>query len=308
MKDFNIKKELSSLRLIKADADWKERNREILSSQIGIGLEDKNNIGISEILSKPQRIFQFVSQPAFAVFSIALILIGGGSVSFYAAAHNTRPGDSLYIAKILSEKAQMVITFDEAKKNKMGLKFANDRALNISQILAGTDFADEAEKEKANKLTEDFKKEITIVRSKINNISPSAKEDEPKTENQEEDGFQVFSADFTKDGSGIQLSSPSEEEPAKSDEAEKTNEPVVGEAAVEPEVSSSTPEVAVEENGDNDANKIIEQAEKLFNEQDYDGAIEQLQKVYDIIEEMDSEEQGEVKGASESASSTDDAN
>ena len=313
MKDFNLKKELSSLNSVKPDVAWKMENREILNCQIQNSLEDKSNIGISEILSKPQRIFQFVSQPAFAVFSIALILFGGGSASLYAA-NNTKPGDSLYIAKILSEKAQLVMTFDEVKKNKLGLKFANDRALDITQMLASTDFENEGEKEKANKLSNDFRKEIIIVKSKMGNIDQDSIEKENENINSSDDSFQVFSADFIKDGQGIQVS----EQPQNNNNEEVVNENEAEDQIIEEEevvviegeddLSTSTPDNIenIEENID--ANKIIEQAEKLFNEQDYDGAYSEYQKVHEIIEgNSNNDDSGEVKGVSESASSTEDS-
>ena len=51
-------------------------------------------------------------------------------------AEKTKPGDSLYIAKIVSEKTQYALTFDDKSKAQLGLQFATNRVEEMNKVLA----------------------------------------------------------------------------------------------------------------------------------------------------------------------------
>jgi hypothetical protein len=305
MKSFDIKKELLNLKSIQPDAEWKISGREILACQIQNSASEELNLTLSAVIAEPRKLIRFVSQPAFAVFSILLVLVAGGGGSIYAA-NNSKPGDSLYIARIISEQAQLAITFNSEKKEQLGLKFANDRAITITQVLSETNSDDNHEK--VEKLTGDFKKEIGLVRSKINIIKNSqnkiANTDSVEPgENKESE--EVFSANLSKDDRGVQISEPNKQaEESKSGEDLKNGQTEKVETSI---ASSSVQEGGKIIESNADASTIVAEAEKLFDEKNYNGAYDQLQKVDNIIKngtDNSSDSSGEVKGVSESATTS----
>jgi len=281
--------QLNSLKNIKLDNKWKSDNREVLYNQIFNSYNFEEKVVGLKIFAFPQRVIKLISQPAMVVIFISLIVIGGGIFSA-SAARNIKPGDSLYIARIISEKAQLVITFDKEAKNKLGIKFANEHAKDITEILANPEFNIDENKIKIEKLTKDFKKEISTVKDKINKID--TKEEDNSNEKIDEE-VEVFSANLEKEESGLQVFEPKTE-------IKQDNQDNKAEAGEQENMSTSTIEedkksdVTEEEFNSGEAHKIIEEAEKLFDSQDYNGTLNKLEKVDDAINA-----DGEVKGVSE---------
>ena len=291
----NLASELSQLKNIKADQTWKENNRDILLCQI------QNNYSDVSVLfdKKSFNIFKIFSQPVFAAFSILTLLISGGAFSVYAA-NSSKPGDSLYIAKIISEKAQMAVTFDNDAKNKLGLKFANDRAQKIAEVLSHTD--SESEKDKTDQLSGDFQKEIVVVKTKMNSIKILNKNNDniDSVNNQKpEDDPELYSAGLGKDNKGVQVSDPVA---IKIDEINNQKTASNTNQIIENNTSTSTPgEINIPATPE----KMVEDAEKMFGEKDYEGAQDKLKEVGQIINNsLDDKNIGEVKGITESATST----
>jgi len=292
--------QLNNLKNIKPDNEWKSNNREILYSQIfNSGNEAK--IANFKIFAFPQRIFKFISQPAMVVVFISLIVISGGFFSARAA-KNIKPGGSLYIARIISEKAQLAVTFNKEAKNKLGIKFANKHAKDITEILANPEFNVDENKVKIEKLTQDFKKEISTVKDKISKIDIGEAKDNNKDNNEGNnidsnenvDEVEVFSANLEKEESGLQIFEPRAEIKQGGDNKESAEQENVSTSTIEASQASGGVE---EEFNSGNANKIIEEAEELFNSQDYSGTLDKLEKVDDAIDA-----DGEVKGASEEES------
>ena len=112
--------------------------------------------------------------------------------------------------------------------------------------------------------------------------------------------IQVFSANLEKDDKGVQVS-PGEISQSKSDETTISQE----DDAIISQASEGIATSTIEEDnniGDDleDAHKILEEAEELFNEKDYNGTLNKLVEVDAIVESVNSsQEEGEVKGISE---------
>ena len=284
--DKDIILKLNSLKAVKPESQWKAENRNILFNQISNSSASSVESEFEFILSIPRQVLRFISQPAWAVFFIALIALSVFSVS---AAKYTKPGDSLYIAKRISERAQLAITFNKEKKTKLDIKFASDHAKGITQVLSNIESDNE---EKVERLTRDFKREVNIVGEKLNEV---------KTDEE----MQVFTTSLGKGNKGMQISNLDDEELGI--EEEKSLEPVPAEEADKEEVSATSTEESIETplSDINEAHKALEEAEALFDENDYDGTFEKLEEVDELIENTDIfEDQGEVKGVSESATST----
>jgi hypothetical protein len=276
-------KQIKTLSEIKPDQAWKEQNRELLFSQIF------NSASNETTERKPfalKSIFEYIDVMFFSrlgwvlsmpALTVLLILSAFFGTSFYSyrIAKNTKPGDSLYIAKIVSEKTQLALTFNETEKAKLGVSFASNRTQEMAKIMEGENTQDKDKH--AEQLTEEFKNEIkttknrlekiaqvqvagetntSTMRSIISKVSGGGSDQKSKPETKEVDN-EVFSANTAKDGSKIELSDPADK---------KTDKP----ATTTPEEASS-PEA------------ILEQAEKLFDEKNYDGAIDKLNEANEVI-------------------------
>ncbi|OGF27742.1 hypothetical protein A2331_06570 [Candidatus Falkowbacteria bacterium RIFOXYB2_FULL_34_18] len=302
--------QLNKLKNIKPDTAWKNRNREILLSQISSSTVDK--IGFFDIFAQKLSLLRYVSQPVMAVFLIAGVLLGGGFFSLNAA-KDTKPGDSLYIAKIISEKTQFALTFNEKKKVKLGIEFAGNRAKEITQVLS-----EEGDVEiRVEKLKDNFKKEIAGVKTRLENINNNkiAANTNIKTEEEEnmetsqdaspeEEGEMVFSAGLGKEEKGIQVSENNTkekpilettdegllaEENINSDEPEKADQP--GVENPNSDTGSSSEDVAGTEN--KNPQTILEKVEELLDNDNYDETMSRLAEIGEMIDQVNS---GEVKG------------
>jgi len=298
MKDKELLSKLNSLKNITPDKEWKSSNREILYSQISnstASLYKKDEVVKDGFfIMWPQKMVRVFSQPAFAVFLVVFLIAGGGFVSAKVAKKST-PGNSLYIARVISERAQLAITFNDTQKTKLNIKFANDRAKDITQALKESEFKSDKEISQKENLVKNFKKEINNVKAELQGAS--------------DDDIQVFGANLGKDEKGMQVSEPdkkpiqpSEEKAIKSSGIDEPEEIKIEEEAPKEEESISDLE---------NAKQKLEEAEELFNKDDYGATLDKLNEVGAIIQdtgEFDAPEiqpePGEVKGVSEKATST----
>lgn len=325
MNEKDLLKQLSNLGEVKPDPEFKKMNRDVLLSQLSSSEKPETLTAFSWVrsilINMSSQTVGRLSQPVIAVLLISVFVLGGGIASMRAA-QDTKPGDSLYIAKIVSEKTQIALTFSDKKKAKLGLEFAGNRAKELNQVLAEEDDDTGAKDEVVEKLKSDFRKEISVAKNRIAKISTDAKKDEAKedvteigtetVEIVEEEGS-MFSANLEKDDKGIQTSeqttAESEEEPVvEKDVIEE--EPVVEKDVVEDststpetveELATSTVEAEVEESFDPE--QLLEQAEVLLKNEDYDATLSKLDEAGNVIDKVN--ETGTVKGESEEATTTD---
>lgn len=278
----NILLQLNNLKNIKADSEWKERSREILLSQISgsFSLEkEEEQTGLSYYFKN------FLHQPALVVAVIIIVVLGGGGVSI-GASFDSKPGDSLYIAKIISEKAQLTFTFDEKEKTKLNIEFAKNRAKELAQVLEGNNEGDDSVA--VEKLSNNFKKEISATRERLSRTGSSNMVIE--------DSSEVFSATVGKSSEGIEIYNS------------EVKEDIVAQPEVNNQASatSSDSNIVIRKIGVIEA---LDEVEKMFSDHDYDGALDKLNKVEDVIngnvQPSTDNSEGEVLGEkSESATST----
>jgi hypothetical protein len=296
MTERELLSQLNNLRDIKPDYKWKKESREILLSQIseGYSLTSATSSEQTVKFTISHYLRNFFHQPVLVVIAILLVVLGGGIFSLNAA-QDTKPGDSLYIAKIISEKAQLAITFDEEEKAKLGIEFASNRAKEITQILSDVD-NEEEKTAKVEKLARNFKKEINTVKTRLKKINIINEEVSKETKETEEDS-QIFSADLGREDNGMQIYNPQQD---KSNQTENTEAP----DELAEDIVVTTPDTIIEASStigvSNDIGKALEEAEQLFAEQDYNGTLDKLEEAINQINDSG----GEVKGESESASTT----
>lgn len=228
----------------------------------------------------PGKVFMNMVKPVWAtsLASVLILIIGLGGVY---ASKNSKPGDSLYIAKIISEKAQFAMAFNEKDKAKLGLEFAANRAKEMIQVLQDTGQTATINNDKLEKLSQNFKKEISQVKTRLTTMKAAEKQNK---QNKKEEEPEVFGANLGKNDQRMELAEPAA--PAGGQvkpEAQAQVQPVP--------VATTTPD------------KALEEAEKLVDEKSIDsanGAIDKLEEVNKVINQAE----GQVKGASETATST----
>jgi hypothetical protein len=314
MDDKELKIQLNNLKKIRPDSQWKKDNRGVLFNQISGPQASVAQIKFNWFkamgMALPKQLAKNISQPTMAVIFIVVFLLGGSILSLKAA-QDTKPGDSFYIAKILSEKTQLVLTFNEKEKALLGIEFAGNRAKEINQVLAEP--GDGGKDEKVGKLVDNFKKEIRIVKTRLEKINPRpqtqvAVEEKIATEENVdidsektgEENTTMFSANLGKEENGLEIFEPEsgDEQPLAGEEAELPEERENFDIA-----PSSTPEII--ENASStvsgDAQTILKQAEELLTQEDFDATLSKLDEADEAINQVDV---GQVKGESEEATST----
>lgn len=307
---------LNNLKSIQPNPNWKKADRNLMMNQISSTTTDKAR-GWYLAFKLPLTYMRQMSQPVMAAFLIFGFLLAG-SVASLQASRNSIPGDSLYIAKIVSEKTQQVLTFDKKEKVRLGLSFASKRAKELDQVLA----TEEVEGDKVEQLVFNFKKEITAARTRIEKIKEEKNEiDLPETtpaDGEEAGDSQpasgegtMFTANLEKDEQGIQISDKEEaaqpknsetEEEAMEPEEEKASDTTTTTQMVESDqATTSEPAVEAEEpKTAPGASEILEQVGALLDNDDYEGIINKLDQADEVIGQTMAG--GDVKG--EQASST----
>lgn len=294
MNDQELIKKLNNLKQITPDSDWKKSYREILYSQISVGLPANQAKANWEIILDnlaPRQILTNLAKPVWlaSLASILILVVGLGGAY---VSKNSKPGDSLYIAKIISEKAQLAMAFNEKDKAKLGVDFAANRAKEITQVLKNSAQADKADKDKLAVLARNFKNEISQVKNRLTIIKTAGQA--AKSQVKEED-FKVFGADSGKNNQRLELAEPAQStSPGPADAAKVAASQIIIENQASLNATSTSEKAG-------QADQILDEAEKLFDEKNYNGTIDKLQEAKQVINQT---ETGQVKGVSETATST----
>lgn len=249
MTDKDLISKLNTLKTIKPDSTWMANNRDLLLSQI-------SNSGARDLSAWQLFVINFnsfakaIAQPVYALGAFVLILVSGSLFS-HQVFGSAKPNDSLYIARIISERAKLNTMFNSDERNKMAVQFATEHAQDISNVLADPKFNTEENKDQVEKLNASFDQEIKTVKSKISYLIPKkvATLEEPKASTSDI----VSMAGSDKATSGVQI---------------------LEAKVATPEVKA--PEVKSEET-------IINEAKVLFDNKDYSKASDKLKEVDELI-------------------------
>jgi len=284
MNEKDLFKKLNNLKTVKPDDNFKKSYREVLYAQISAGATvNKSESNLKTIWDSvmPGKIFMDMAKPVWvtSLASVLILVVGIGGVY---ASKNSKPGDSLYIAKIISERAQLAMAFNEKDKAKLGLEFAASRAKEITQVLGESKEQGEEQNKKVEQLSQNFKKEISQVKNRLTTIKAA----ENKNNQNKAEEVEVFGANLGKSDQRMELA-----EPVK---------PEVG-GQIQPNIEPNSVATTTEENLNN-SDKVLEEAEKMFDEKNYDGTIDKIEEVKQIINQDSNK--GQVKGVSETATST----
>jgi hypothetical protein len=173
----NLNTQLNNLKNIKPDGAWKAKNRELLLTQIYNQADTQSadfSFGFLAYFRQFSSDFaNIIAQPA-AIVSLILFSVLGVGLFGTSASRQAKPGDSLYVAKRISEKTQLALTFGEKEKAELRIDFAGNRVEEIEQVLAN-DKQNKAEvKKTVNDLASNAKSEVVAARIGLQKINKNA--------------------------------------------------------------------------------------------------------------------------------------
>jgi hypothetical protein len=283
MKNKDLLKQLNTLKDIKPDSKWKDENRGVLMNQIygAQATEGSHEFSLFKSFMKtlPRYAAGLAGQPAMVVVFILVFVFGSSAVGVKFA-HNTKPGDSLYIAKIMSERTKEVLTFDDKEKAQLVIRHAQNRADELNQVLAESDYNDG----EAERLVGDFQKHLQKAKTKLEKMNTAiavdsdnkseedvdVKEGEIFTEEKEDEPQEVFSVNSGKDDSGMQV-------------IEKNNATVDNEPGIDID-DSEVIDQEDDKDGEVSPSDILKEAGELLVDDDYSATLDKLVEANDAIE------------------------
>ncbi len=258
MTEKNLISRLNNLKNVKPDAEWLKSNRELLLTQI-------SNSGASDLstwqnfIINLQSFTKTVYQPVFILGTFIIVLVSGSLFS-HQLFTQAKPNDSLYIARIVSEKAKLGTIFNNNDRDRLAVQFAANHAQEITTVLANPEFNNESNQDQVAHLNESFNKEINTVKTKINRLTTNKTPVVPNNE----DALVSVASDLTAD-QGIQLIEPK----LATTTATNTKEIISEDITISETVTET--------------DKILDEAQQLFDQKDYNSAFNKLKEVDEII-------------------------
>lgn len=272
MTEKDLASKLKNLRQINPDENWLVSNREVLLTQIS-NSGAANLSAFKILLINFQSTLKALSQPAFALGTFVVVLITGSIFSHQIFA-KTKPNDSLYIARVISEKARLNTVFNTEERNKLAVQFATEHAQDITTVLSDPAFNNDSNKDQVAKLNASFNQEINNVKTRMSSLKPKAQE--PLKEEEI-----VSIANSEKDNSGIEIS---ENQDNKNNDTSKSNSLEMEKSTSSlVATSSSSTKIEAISHDSLETDKILDEAQKLFDNKDYGKALDKLREVDEII-------------------------
>lgn len=280
MTEKDLISKLNNLKSIGPDESWLSGNRELLLSQI-------SNSGAKELSAwrvfviNFQSVAKAASQPAFALGAF-IVLLFAGSLFSHQLFNKTKPNDSLYIARIISEKAKLNTMLDTKNRDKLAAQFATEHAQEITAVLADPQFNNDGNKDQVARLNESFNQEISIAKDRLSKLPPKKAETDAAVD------AVVSMADYEKDNQSIQISTTAD--PNVATGSGPALDPKIDPAAANAllaNIASNTPKTATltPETKINEPNQILDEAQKLFESKDYDKALDKLKEIDEMIKD-----------------------
>lgn len=280
-KDLIVK--LNNLKNISPDNSWLKSNRELLLSQISNSGAKKIS-GRENFFINLSSFFKASAQPAYS-FGVFVFILLFTSLFAHQLFSKTKPTDSLYIARIISEKAKLSTVINSESRDKLAMQFANERAQEISAVLSDPNFNNDSNKVEVAKLNNNFNEELATVKTKIKNLKPVAKVAKNNLASSSSDSFSI--AENNKDTSGVQLfENPNNKvivDSNKKVEAASALKSLNPSATLTLTVKATSTKIAATSSDIVSTNSIIDQAQKLFDNKDYSQASNKLKEVNSII-------------------------
>lgn len=290
MTDKELLKQLNSLKSIKIDSELKESNKRVLMTQISNTISADFEVKpFNNFFFYVRNILSMSSKPAMVLSGVFLFVVTSLFLGndFYK---DSKPNDSLYIARVISERARLNTVFNNIEREKLEMQFASKHAEDIATLLMDPEFNNEENKEEVAKLSASFRSEIEKVRV---NVEKSEIVETEKQAEEQEDTF-VFSASNLKDENGIDISIPEENflstgsindiDSVSSTSVESTDSIASTSLEIEnlgDQIEELSEQIDLENNQEikKDKKAVVEDIEKLFNEGKYSEVVLKLQEI-----------------------------
>ena len=291
MTDKELLKQLNSLKSIKIDSELKESNKRVLMTQISNTISTDFEVKpFNNFFFYVRNVLSMSSKPAMVLSGVFLFVVTSLFLGndFYK---DSKPNDSLYIARVISERARLNTVFSSTERERLAMEFASKHAEDIATLLMDPKFNNEENQEEVAKLTASFRSEIEKVRMNVEK-SENIKTEKPAEKSED---VLVFSASTLKDENGIEISVPEERylinsstvnnfDPTSNGSVSELNS--IASTSVEVEVLGDqieelSEQIDLESNQEikKDKKALIEEIEKLFNEGKYSEVVLKLQNI-----------------------------
>lgn len=264
-----IIQKLKKLQSIQPSKEWETKQSAVMEAQVynGSAPAAKRELGFfSNFLLVFKATF---SQPGIMVGTILTIIIVGGGLATYVVGRQAKPGDSLYFTKEINDQVKLAMRFDREEQNKLKLAMAQERVAEMANL------DKEADKEKAEAISKEFQATLNNVKeeldrvSKENSVAVSVKKNNktiPVASVAVSNNNNIDKT--TPDDQGDNVASTSSEEGTFSVATGQTKD---GRIEISEPVNVS-------------ARQMIEEAETLFANADYDGTIDKLQAASELLD------------------------
>lgn len=283
MTEKKIISQLNKLKALSPDKTWQNSCRDVLVSQISNSGGRKLNAW-QEFLISFKCVSNLAYRPVIVMASFFVILLVTSLFS-YQLFSSSKPNDSLYIARVISERAKLNTVLDSRSKELLAAKFAMSHAKDISNILADPDFDFEANSKQVARLNDSFSKEIELARTKLGSLQET-EESLPEASNEiissstsspsyEDD--MIFIADNHRDDKGLEVSfSEEDEEEIKEDETKLKEE-------IESDLEDLK-ETIKEKDESSLLDSLLDEALESYQEGDFKKAEEKINQAFNLID------------------------
>jgi hypothetical protein len=263
MKDQELLNQLNNLAQVKPSQAWLASNREILASQIYSGTPETSELSWAVKLN----LFgSRILQPQYIAMMIVVFFVSSGVVG-YQSSQDTKPGDTMYQAKRIGERAQLMMTFNDVSRAKLNLSLASERVEELKQVTVEIELNKSQAPEKLANAKESAKRQIAVARENVSRLklvvpqkSRPAKATETKPSN-------------PTDNKPVEILKPEDEYQSAGDN--KSTDRIDISIPDGPNMVVST---TVET-----SDSIIDEAEAMLNDDNLDGAVEKLEEINKLI-------------------------
>lgn len=276
--------QLNNLKKITPDQAWLKSNRELLLTQISNS--GANELSVWKIfIINLESLAKTSLQPAVALGAFVLVLLSGSLFS-HQLFNNAKPNDSLYIARIISEKAKLTTILNSDSREKMAAQFAATHAQDIANTLANPEFNQEANQDQVARLNESFNKEIKTVKTRVDKLASLTSNNSIKNPlsvpTSNPDDQIVSAAENAKGSQGIQFSDGRDLN-APAQLASISEITSISATNTTLNASGSLLNISGTLKTSEPTATILDEARQLFEQKDYNKAVDKLKEVEEVI-------------------------
>jgi len=273
MNESVIVQKLKKLQSIQPSKEWEAKQSAVMEAQVynSSAPAAKRELGFfSNFLLLFKATF---SQPGIMVGTILTIIIVGGGLATYVVGRQAKPGDSLYFAKEINDQVKLALRFDQEEQNKLKLAMAQERVNEMANL------DQEADKEKAEAISKEFKSTLNEVKEELAKASQDKSAVIAARKNNETTPVAsvVASNDNNNKVDNNKLTPEDQEDNTASTSSEEGTFSVATGQTKDGRIEISEP-VNVS------ARQMIEEAETSFANADYAATLDKLQAVSELLD------------------------